>query len=117
MIEPPILPLGSYPDPLNDSRYYNQAGVIVQVTDNGSSDTVTILRPTGDGGATPCTSGSPANSEEKKLYDMFSASGVITTNQSFQDNREQSPVRITTLDISQITKKLWRAMEQDGKPL
>jgi hypothetical protein len=75
LIEPPILPLGSYPDPLNDSRYYNQAGVIVQVTDNGSSDTVTILRPTGDGGATPCTSGSPANSEEKTAFNMFSASG------------------------------------------
>ena len=116
LIEPPILPLGSYPDPLNDSRYYNQAGVIIQVTDNGSSDTVTILRPTGDGGATPCTGGSPANSEEKKLYDMFSASGVITTNQSFQDNREQSPVRITTLDISQITKNSGAQWNKTGNP-
>ena len=52
LIEPPVLPLASYPDPLNDSRYFNQAGVIIQVTDNGSADTVTLLRPNGDGTTT-----------------------------------------------------------------
>ena len=47
---------------------------------------------------------------------MFGASGVITTNQSFQDNREQSPVRITTLDISKITKNSGAQRNKTGDP-
>lgn len=114
LIEPPVLPLSSYPDPLNGVRYYNQAGVIIKVTDNGSADTVTLYRPNGDGTTTPLTSSS--TNEDLKLYNMFTASGVITTNQTFQDGREKSAVRVTTLDVSKLTKSSGTQWNKTGSP-
>jgi hypothetical protein len=114
LVEPPVLPLSSYPDPLNNSRYFNQAGVIIKVTDNGSTDTVTLLRPNGDGSTT--TLKATSTGEDQNLYNMFSASGVITTNQSFQDNREQASVRVTTLDISKLTKSSGTLWNKTGTP-
>jgi len=115
LIEPPVLPLSSNPDPLNDTRYFNQAGVIIQITDNPNPslpDVVTFLKSNGDGTTTTLTNTSTG--ENKNIYDMFSASGVITTNQSFQDNREQAPIRITTLDISKITKNSGTQWNKSG---
>ena len=33
---------------------------------------------------------------------MFHASGVVTTNQTIQDNREAANIKLTTLDISKL---------------
>jgi len=97
LIEPPVLPVSGNPDPLDGQRYYDQAGVIIQID---GSNNVTIMRGNGDGTATTLTSASTGN--DKKLYDMFN--GAISTNQTIQDNREGAAVRIATLDISQITQ-------------
>ena len=114
LIEPPVLPLSANPDPLSSYRYFNQAGIIIQITDHGSADTVTLLRPNGDGTTTTLTASS--SGEDLKLYNMFTASGVITTNQSFQDNREQASVRVTTLDISKLTKSSGTQWNKTGTP-
>lgn len=97
LIEPPV-PSAS-PDPFLNSRYYDQASVILEIDASG---VLAIKRGNGDGTATVLTSASTGN--DKKLYDMFNAAGAITTNESIQDNREQSAVRINTLDISKIIK-------------
>jgi hypothetical protein len=117
LIEPPVLPLASYPDPLSGWRYFDQAGVIIQVTDNPNPalpDIVQLMRPNGDGTATTLTSTSTG--EDKTLYDMFHASGVITTNQTFQDNREQAVVRVTTIDVSKLTKSSGTLWNKTGSP-
>ena len=101
LIQPPV---AGYPDPLVGQRYWDQAGVVIQVSDNPSPttrgfdgtpghDLVTIGTPNSDGTITPL---SPSSS----LYLMFS--GAISTNQSIQDNREGATLRIASLDISQI---------------
>ena len=114
LIEPPVLPLNTYPDPLNDARYFNQAGIIIKVTDNGTADTVTLYRPNGDGSVTKLTGSSTG--DDKYLYDMFNAPGVLTTNQSFQDNREKSSVRVSTLDISKLTQTGGTQWKKSGNP-
>jgi hypothetical protein len=101
LIQPPV---AGYPDPMASERYWNQASVVIQVTDNPSSSTkgfdgqkgddlVTIGTPNPDGTITPLLSTSP-------LYTTLS--GAISTNQTIQDNREGATIRIATLDVSQI---------------
>jgi hypothetical protein len=102
LIEPPV---AGYPDPLApDERYWDQAGVVIQVRDNpnprapgfdgvNGHDLVTIGTPNQDGSITSLPPTSP-------LYQMFS--GAISTNQTIQDNREAAPIRLATLDVSQI---------------
>ena len=36
LIEPPVLPLSANPDPLSSYRYFNQAGIIIEVTDKAA---------------------------------------------------------------------------------
>ncbi len=99
LIEPPV-PSGS-PDPFGNSRYYNQADVIINVQDNPNPlqpDIVTIQRGNHDGTATTLSSSSTGN--DKKLYDMFK--DAISTNEVIQDNREAATVRLATLDVSKI---------------
>lgn len=102
-------------DPLLGERYWDQAGVVIQVTDNPSSsikgfdnvkgdDLVVMGTPNSDGTITsimPPVSG-PDNrtTTQKNLYTMFQ--DAITTNQAIQDNREGASVRVTTLDLSKI---------------
>ena len=95
LIEPPVP--SSSPDPFANARYYNQAGVILEID---SANNVTIKRGNGDGTATVLTNKSKG--DDKKLYNMFN--GAISTNETIQDNREAAPVRLATLDVSQITK-------------
>ncbi|MDQ2950337.1 MAG: hypothetical protein M3Y27_31095, partial [Acidobacteriota bacterium] len=101
LIEPPVL--GS-PDPLSTARYWNQAGIVIEVQDNPKSnkpgfdgvnghDLVKFYTVNSGTGATTLISSG-------NLYDMFS--GAITTNQSIQDNREATSVKLASLDISQI---------------
>jgi hypothetical protein len=104
LIEPPNI---LFTDPLAGQRYWDQAGIIVQVSDNPNSNApgfdhinghdlvnfFTVNQLTGV--TTQITNGS--------LYNTFSANGVITTNQTIQDNREVVPsVRLATLDISKL---------------
>ena len=115
LVEPPVLPLATYPDPLNDSRYFNQAGVIIKVTDNGSADTVTLLRPNGDGTTTTLTSTS--SGEDLKLYNMFKASWSDYNQSIFPGQSRASLRSCDHSGYQQAHKELWHAMEQDGKPL
>jgi len=101
LIQPPV---AGFSDPLAGARYWDQASVVIQVTDNPSSSTkgfdgqkgddlVTIGTPNPDGTITPLLSTSP-------LYQTLS--GAISTNQTIQDNREGATIRIATFDVSQI---------------
>lgn len=103
LIEPPNT---NYSDPLLGERYWDQAGIIIEVSDNTNPNVVGWDGVRGDdivrlytvnpstGVTTQITSGS--------LYTMFHAAGAITTNQTIQDNREGASVRMATLDVSRI---------------
>jgi hypothetical protein len=84
------LPVANSPDPLANSRYWNQASVAIQVD---ASNSVTIGQPNSDGTITPFAT-------SNSLYQMFST--ALSTNQSIQDNREAAKIRLLTLDISKI---------------
>ncbi|MEP6809131.1 MAG: hypothetical protein ABI992_02730 [Chthoniobacterales bacterium] len=105
LIEPPV-PSGS-PDPFADARYYNQAGVIIEIDANNN---ITIERGNGDGTATILTKRSTGN--DKLLFDMFN--GAITTNAPILDNREAASVRLATLDVSRITLSQSNAVNKVG---
>jgi hypothetical protein len=67
-----------------------------------ASNNVTIGRPNSDGSITDYNvpPSNPNFAIYHPLYAMFS--GAISTNQSIQDNREGAPIRLATLDVSQI---------------
>ncbi len=97
LIEPPT----STPDPLKGMRYWDQAGVIIEVSDSPSANTVRI--------GTPHINGSgyydgtiDVLSTSSNMYKLLTASGVITTNQPIQDGREGASVRLVTLDVSKM---------------
>lgn len=90
LIEPPDT---SYSDPLSNERYYNQAGITIEVTATNS----VVMR---NSNGTVVDSNSKGN--DKKLYDMFK--DAVSTNQTIQDNREQASVRLATLDVSKLIK-------------
>jgi hypothetical protein len=104
LVEPPVA--GSS-DPFAGQRYWDQASIIIQVQDNPNPnangfdgvkghDLVNFYTVTNQqtGATQALTSGS--------LYNMFTAAGAITTNQTIQDNREAATVRLTTLDVSKL---------------
>lgn len=104
LIEPPNI---NYSDPLAGERYWDQAGIIIEVSDNTNPNVAgwdgvkghDIVRlytvDPSTGITTQITSGN--------LYTMFHAAGTITTNQTIQDNREGgATVRIASLDVSRI---------------
>lgn len=111
-------PVANSPDPFADARYYNQASVILTVEDNPDPslpDIVAIQR--GNGHGTPTTLDSASTGSDKQLYDMFTAPGAITTNDSIQDNREQANVRVTTVDVSTLQTsdgKNWQTDKFNG---
>jgi hypothetical protein len=105
LIQPPVQPVAQYPDPLAGQRYWDQANVIIQVSDNpnpnnkgfdnvNGHDLVTFYTVNNQqtGTTTPLTNG--------PLYNAIA--GAISTNQTIQDNREGASVRIATLDVSQL---------------
>jgi hypothetical protein len=77
----------STPDTLSEVRYYNQAGYRILID---SSNNISITKKDGTVLAT--------NSGEGKIL-----KDAITINQAIQDQRENTYVRLATLDISQIT--------------
>jgi hypothetical protein len=102
LIQPPV---AGYSDPLAGQRYWDQANVIVQVSDNPNpnangfdgvkgDDLVNFYTVTNQstGATAPLTNGS--------LYNAISS--AITTNQTIQDNREGATIRVATLDVSQL---------------
>jgi len=102
LIQPPV---AGYSDPLAGQRYWDQASVIVQISDNPNPnangfdgvkghDLVTFytVSNSSTGATSSLTSGN--------LYNAISS--AITTNQTIQDNREGASVRVATLDISQL---------------
>jgi hypothetical protein len=93
LIEPPV----SGTDPFSNSRYYDQAGVIIQID---SSNNITLMKGNGTSPPTVLTSSSTGNN--KKLYDMFN--GAVSAGQTIQDNREGGPVGLATLDVGQLTQ-------------
>ena len=114
LVEPPT----ATPDPLSNSRYWDQSDVIIKV-DNSNNVTIGIPRLTGsppvaDGGITLFTAllappasgglgwGDPLRAKYQALSDMFN--GAITTDSTvgIQDDREGGPVRLVTLDLKQI---------------
>jgi hypothetical protein len=104
LVQPPV---AGNTDPFAGQRYWDQASIIIKIQDNPSSsaagydgvaghDLVTFYTVTNQqtGATQQITSGS--------LYNMFTASGAITTNQNIQDNRETATIRLATLDVSKL---------------
>jgi hypothetical protein len=104
LIQPPA---AGYTDPFAGQRYWDQAGIIVQIQDNPNPnangfdgvkghDLVNFYTVTNSqtGATQALTSGS--------LYNMFTAAGVITTNQTIQDNREAATIGLATIDVSKL---------------
>jgi hypothetical protein len=87
LVEPPST---GFADPLANSRYWDQASVVIRIN---ADNTYTIGTPNADGTITVASAGNWRTT-------MFS--GAITTNQLIQDNREAAQMRLATLDISQI---------------
>jgi hypothetical protein len=92
-------PVAGYSDPLANARYWDQANVVIKID---ASNNVTVGRPNSDGTITDYNvpASNPNFATYHPLYAMFS--GAISTNQSIQDNREGAPIRLATLDVSQI---------------
>ncbi len=101
LIQPPS---AGYTDPLQSARYWNQADIVIQVSDNpnpnakgfdgvNGHDLVTIGTGNTDGTITAF----PASNN---LYKMVQA--AITTNQTIQDNREAATIKLTTLNVSKL---------------
>jgi hypothetical protein len=74
-------------DPLAQIRYYNQAGYRILID---SSNNITVTKKDG--------TNLPTNSGEGKIF-----KDAITLNQAIQDQRENTYVRLATLDINAIT--------------
>jgi hypothetical protein len=104
LVQPPV---AGYTDPFAGQRYWDQAGIIIQIQDNPNPnqngfdgvkghDLVTFYTVANQqtGATQALTSGS--------LYNMFANSGAITTNQTIQDNREAATMRLATIDVSKL---------------
>jgi hypothetical protein len=110
LIQPPV---SGYTDPLSGERYWDQADVIIQVSDNSSSSMKGGLRgPSGYTGANGSdfinlytvnsSTGATTALTSGPLYNLFATTGAITTNQTIQDNREGAQIRLASLDISKL---------------
>jgi hypothetical protein len=92
LVEPPVT---GQADPIANSRYYDQADIRILVD---SSNHVTMTDNAGN------TVSSTSTGNDAKLYTVFNA--ALKTNDSLQDNREASTMRIVTLDMSKVTSAL-----------
>jgi hypothetical protein len=100
LIQPPV---AGYSDPLAGQRYWDQANVIVQVSDNPNPNANGFDGVKGDDlvsfyTVNPLT-GVTAPATGQLLSTISSA---ITTNQTIQDNREGATIRVATLDVSKL---------------
>ena len=92
LIEPPV---AGYTDPLEGKRYYDQAGVKILVDANN----VVTIRDQNDNILGPSSPGNGA-----AIYSAFKS--ALTTNQTIQDNREASSVRLVTLDLGMVNTQI-----------
>jgi hypothetical protein len=83
-------PVGS-PDALSEIRYYNQACYRILI-DSGNNVTVTKKDGTN----------MPLNNGEGKIFNQALTTGSGSLNRAIQDQRENTYVRLATLDIGQI---------------
>ena len=106
----------SFSDPLAGQRYWDQADIIIQVSDNSNQ---TSSGPPGFDGinghdlvkfysvnpATGVTTQitSSSTGDDLALYNMFKAStNAIKTNETIYDGREDATVRLATIDVSKL---------------
>jgi len=95
-------PASGQDDPIAEERYYNQADVRILIdTDNN----VTIKNKS------DATINGASEGNDLALYNVFS--NALTKNESLQDNREGSQMRIASLDMEKIYKAL-TAVGTDG---
>lgn len=85
-------PVSGYTDPVSAQRYYTQADIKVLVDANNN---ITILN-----GAGTVISNSSTSTNDKNTYTTMK--GALTTNQTFQDNREGTTVRVVDLDVKKV---------------
>jgi hypothetical protein len=101
LIQPPVT---SQADPIPNNRYYDQANIRILI-DTNNNVTMTDNSNNTISSSTANMSNSPQPTySTRALYMLFN--GAVTTNQSFQDNREGATMRIATLDVSAITSAL-----------
>jgi hypothetical protein len=84
LIDRPVIPLSTYPDPLAGSRYYDQAGIKVLI--NSTTSNITVLKQDGT---------AAGNTLTNTIQSAISF-------QTIQDNREGTTVKLSTLDLSAI---------------
>jgi hypothetical protein len=110
LIEPPVQPVAQNFDPLAGQRYWDQAGVVIQISDNpnpnqpgfdgvNGHDTLTMGIPNPNTGALTYINGW-SGGNTGKMYNSFVS--ALTPNQSIQDNREQATIGLTTLDVGKL---------------
>jgi len=87
-----------YADPLQDERYYDQAAIKILI--DSASGTRTIKKFDG----TTVTSSSTGN--DLKLYNAINTALNVTPSKSIRDEREDSSVLLTTLDVGSINTSL-----------
>ncbi len=88
-------PVGAYSDPLAGVRYYDQAGVKILID---GSNKLSIMDSAGT------VVNNKSTGVALQLYNTFTS--AITTNQTIQDNREGSSIRLATLDVSKVTSAI-----------
>jgi hypothetical protein len=100
LIDPPNT---SYSDPFAGQRYWDQASVIVKISDNPNPNANGFDGVKGDDlvnfyTVIPSTGVTvPATGQL-----LSTISSAITTNQTIQDNREGATIRVATLDVSKL---------------
>ena len=92
-------PVGS-PDPLAQIRYYNQACYRILIPSNVLNDGSNITVTKSDGTVMPL------NNNEGKIFKDALTTGSGSLNRAIQDQRENTYVRLATLDISKIRSEV-----------
>jgi hypothetical protein len=104
LIQPPV---SGYSDPFAGQRYWDQASIIIQIQDNPNPNQNGFDGVKGDDlvkfyTVTNQQTGATQALSSGSLFNMFTAAGAITTNQTIQDNREAATIRLATLDVSKL---------------
>jgi hypothetical protein len=89
------------PDPLGQIRYYNQACYRVLIDSNDLINPIKVYNSSSPS-ATPMTMTAPSPSPSATPSAGYVLKTALTTNQGMWDARENTYVRVATLDISQI---------------
>jgi hypothetical protein len=103
MIEKPATPyVAGTPaptgDPFKEQRLYNQASIVVEVS---ATNVVTVYQGSAlDGSRSTAMTSQPSGggSAKRAVWDAVAAS--VSTNISFQDNREGATVRVVNFDVA-----------------